>query len=70
MVRRSIPNELKRSVADCAPVGVPTQSALDTADYEVSSTISELLTPRECAEYPRCSVRTLDRERAELRGPP
>ena len=30
---------------------------------------TELLTPRECAEYRRCSLRKLDRERAEGRGP-
>jgi hypothetical protein len=28
-----------------------------------------LLTPREAAEYRRCSLRKLDRERAEGRGP-
>jgi hypothetical protein len=31
---------------------------------------TELLTPREFACYRRCSVRTLDRERAEGRGCP
>jgi hypothetical protein len=31
---------------------------------------SELLNPRECAAYRRCSVRKLDRERAEGRGCP
>jgi hypothetical protein len=31
---------------------------------------SELLTPKECAAYRRCSVRKLDRERAEGRGCP
>lgn len=30
---------------------------------------TELLTPRECAAYRRCSLRTLDRERAEGFGP-
>jgi hypothetical protein len=30
---------------------------------------SELLTSKECAEYRRCSLRKLDRERAEGRGP-
>lgn len=30
---------------------------------------TELLTPKECAEYRRCSLRKLDRERAEGRGP-
>ena len=30
----------------------------------------ELLTPQEYAEYRRCAVRTLDRERAEGRGCP
>jgi len=29
-----------------------------------------LLTPKETAEYRRCSLRKLDRERAEGRGPP
>jgi hypothetical protein len=33
-------------------------------------TDSDLLTPRECASYRRCSVRKLDRERAEGRGCP
>jgi hypothetical protein len=33
-------------------------------------TESDLLTPRECASYRRCSVRKLDRERAEGRGCP
>jgi hypothetical protein len=31
---------------------------------------SNLLTPKECAEYRRCSVRKLDRERADGRGCP
>jgi hypothetical protein len=31
---------------------------------------SELLTPKECAQYRRCSIRKLDRERAERRGCP
>jgi hypothetical protein len=31
---------------------------------------TDLLTPRECAQYRRCSVRKLDRERAEGRGCP
>jgi len=30
----------------------------------------EFLTPKECAEYRRCSERNQDRERAEGRGPP
>lgn len=32
-------------------------------------TSTELLTPKECARWRRCSVRKLDRERAEGRGP-
>jgi hypothetical protein len=32
--------------------------------------MTDLLTPREYADYRRCSVRTLDRERAEGRGCP
>lgn len=32
--------------------------------------ITELLTPKEYARYRRCSLRTLDRERAEGRGCP
>jgi len=32
--------------------------------------MSDLLTPREYADYRRCSPRTLDRERAEGRGCP
>jgi hypothetical protein len=32
-------------------------------------TTTELLTPRECAAYRRCSGRKLDRERADGRGP-
>jgi hypothetical protein len=31
-------------------------------------TETDLLTPKECASYRRCSVRKLDRERAEGRG--
>jgi hypothetical protein len=31
---------------------------------------SELMTPKECSNYRRCSGRKLDRERAERRGPP
>jgi hypothetical protein len=31
---------------------------------------TELLTPKECSEYRRCSLRKLDRERAERRGCP
>jgi hypothetical protein len=31
---------------------------------------TELLNPRECAAYRRCSVRKLDRDRAEGRGCP
>ena len=33
-------------------------------------TESELLTPKECSAYRRCSVRKLDRERTEGRGRP
>jgi hypothetical protein len=33
-------------------------------------TETELFTPKECAEYRRCSVRKLDRERADGRGCP
>jgi predicted DNA-binding transcriptional regulator AlpA len=33
-------------------------------------TDTDLLTPQEYAKFRRCSVRTLDRERAERRGPP
>lgn len=33
-------------------------------------TESELLTPKECSAYRRCSVRKLDRERTEGRGCP
>jgi len=74
MARRSIvksrTNELKRSVADCPAASIPTESTFDPVDGSVPPTISELLTPRECADCRRCSLRTLDRERAELRGPP
>lgn len=31
--------------------------------------MTELLTPKECAEYRRCSLRKLDRERATGIGP-
>ncbi len=41
--------------------------ALEKHDRHVES---ELLTPKECAAYRRCSVRKLDRERAEDRGCP
>ncbi len=33
-------------------------------------TETELLTPKECAHYRRCSLRKLDRERADGRGCP
>jgi hypothetical protein len=36
----------------------------------VAATFTELLTPKETAAYRRCSVRKLDRERAESRGCP
>jgi hypothetical protein len=32
--------------------------------------MTDLLTPRECAEYRRCSLRKLDRERSLGCGPP
>ncbi len=31
---------------------------------------TDLLTSKECAKYRRCSLRKLDRDRAEGRGPP
>jgi hypothetical protein len=33
-------------------------------------TETELFTPKECSHYRRCSLRKLDRERAEGCGPP
>lgn len=33
-------------------------------------TETEIFIPKECADYRHCSVRKLDRERAEGRGPP
>jgi hypothetical protein len=32
--------------------------------------MSDLMTAREAADYRRCSLRTLDREREDRRGPP
>lgn len=31
---------------------------------------TDLMTTRECADFRRCSTRTLDREREDGRGPP
>ena len=67
---KSRTNELKGSVAARPAASVPAESAFDPIDGSVPPNISELLTPRECADYRRCSLRTLDRERAEIRGPP
>jgi hypothetical protein len=46
--------------ADLAAVGTAVKAAI----------LPDLLTSKECAAYRRCSVRKLDRERAERRGCP
>jgi hypothetical protein len=74
MAHRSIlasrTNELKRSVSEPPGANVPAQPDPEPDDAGVSPVVSDLLTPKECADYRRCSLRTLDRERAEARGPP
>jgi hypothetical protein len=45
-------------------------SAIGSDVGAVPGVLPELLTPRECAALRRCSVRTLDRERADGRGCP
>lgn len=44
-------------------------SAVDAGAGTAVAIFPELLTPRECAVYRRCSVRKLDRERAVGIGP-
>jgi hypothetical protein len=58
-------NHLKGSAAN--------NTAASAVGADTPATIAifpELLTPRECADYRRCSIRKLDRERAEGRGCP
>jgi hypothetical protein len=45
-------------------------AAVGTAVNSVAAILPDLLTSKECAAYRRCSVRKLDRERAERRGCP
>jgi hypothetical protein len=45
-------------------------SAVGSGSGTAASIFPELLTPRECAALRRCSVRKLDRERADGRGCP
>jgi hypothetical protein len=45
-------------------------SAVGSGGGGVASIFPKLLTPRECAAVRRCSVRKLDRERADGRGCP
>ena len=46
------------------------QSAVSAGGPATVAIFPELLTPRECADYRRCSIRKLDRERADGRGCP
>jgi hypothetical protein len=65
-ITRSRASELKvtaRSVADSKPVP-------ELGGDLPAPNLPSLLTPKECAVYRRCSVRKLDRERAEGRGCP
>jgi hypothetical protein len=45
-------------------------SAVSAGGPATVAIFPELLTPRECADYSRCSIRKLDRERADGRGCP
>lgn len=45
-------------------------SAVSASAGTTAAIFPELLTPKECAAYRRCSIRKLDRERAEGRGCP
>jgi hypothetical protein len=45
-------------------------SAVGSRNRAAAGIFPELLTPRECAALRRCSVRKLDRERADGRGSP
>jgi hypothetical protein len=60
-------NELRGSL--CVP---PASKTLDESAVAGGNTASvafaDLLTAKECADYRRCSIRKLDRERAEGRG--
>jgi hypothetical protein len=65
-IKRSRANELKataRSVSDSKPVQ-------ELSGDLLAVNLPSLLTPKEYAIYRRCSVRKLDRERAEGRGCP
>lgn len=48
----------------------PALAVVDARVGSVAAIFPHLLTPKECAAYRRCSVRKLDRERAERRGCP
>lgn len=63
-------DELKRSVWAPPAANPLDKSAVGSGGGTVAAVVSELLTPKECAAFRRCSLRTLDRERAEARGPP
>ena len=56
--------DLKTSVSTARP-----SNALDASDVDLNR-FPELLTPKETAAYRRCSIRKLDRERADGRGCP
>ena len=64
---RSRASELKIT-ARSAPDSTPGQEL--GGDDLLAFSLPSLLTPKECAVYRRCSVRKLDRERAEGRGCP
>ena len=66
---RSRANELKFTawVSDSTPFD---EGAFGSGGDTLAASLPSLLTPKECAAYRRCSVRKLDRERAERRGCP
>lgn len=55
-------------VSPVPPSKVVDASAVGSGSGTIADFFPELLTPKECAAYRRCSVRKLDRERAERRG--
>ena len=65
-IARSRASELK-ATARCISDSTPAQ---EVGGDLLATSLSSLLTPKECAVYRRCSVRKLDRERAEGRGCP
>jgi hypothetical protein len=61
---------VRSHVGPVPPSKAADASAVGSASGAIGDFFPELLTPKECAAYRRCSVRKLDRERAERRGSP